>query len=154
MNILANVKSIGLIVLVSILAFLHIKNNQLEIELSEAQRQVHAQLITINGMSAQIAKNKELDERLQQELSNERKKIDAINSDLERDPSRLRITAANCPVPNHAATASVVDAAAAKSAEQLRQNYIRLRREIVTVNTQIKGLQSYIDNLPLECVAK
>lgn len=154
MNILANVKSIGLIVLVSILAFLHIKNNQLEIELSEAQRQVHAQLITINGMNAQIAKNKELDERLQQELNNERKKIDTIDSDIGRDPSRLRITTTNCPVPNHATTASVVDAAPAKSAEQLRQNYIRLRREIITVNTQIKGLQGYISNLPVECVVR
>lgn len=153
MNIIANLKSIALIILVSILAYLYVQNNQLENSLAESQRQAKAQRITIDGMTVQIAKNKELDHNLQQELSNERNKIDAIDNDIKHNPSRLRVTTADCPVSNITTTSSVVDAAAAKSTEKLRQDYIRLRREIVAVNTQIKGLQSYIRNLPIECVA-
>lgn len=154
MNIIANLKSIGLIVLVSVLAYLYVQNNQLETSLANSQRQAKAQSITIVGMTAQIAKNKQLDNNLQQELSSERNKIDVLDNYIERDPSRLRVTTANCPMPNITTTASVVDATAAKSTEKLRQDYIRLRQEIVTVNTQIKGLQGYINNLPIECVTR
>lgn len=151
-------KSIG-IVLIALLVMTvlvqHSKNEVLRVKLNTAEQLVISSQSTIDNMQEQNEKMAQQYVKQQKEYENAQSKISDLERDLLSGSKRLRINATcHSSMPSKSSTASVDDERTAKPTRDAEQNYIRLRQQITLITAQTKGLQSYIESLPKECVAR
>ena len=151
-------KSIG-IVLIALLVMTvlvqHSKNEVLRVKLNTAEQLVISSQSTIDNMQEQNEKMAQQYVKQQKEYENAQSKISDLERDLLSGSKRLRINATcHSSMSSKSSTASVDDERTAKPTRDAEQNYIRLRQQITLITAQTKGLQSYIESLPKECVAR
>lgn len=87
----------------------------------------------------------ELDKQRFQEMSDAKNQIDNLRDQLAAGTKRVLVRA-TCPtaVPAAASTSGVDDGADPALTAHSRQNYLRLREQIVTTEAQLQGLQDYV----------
>lgn len=86
----------------------------------------------------------ELDKQRFQEMSDAKNQIDSLRDQLVAGTKRVLVRA-TCPaVPAAASPTSVDDAGNPEITAAARQDYLRLREQIVTTEAQLQGLQGYV----------
>lgn len=98
---------------------------------------------TINDMQVRQRDVAALDAKYTGELADAKATIDQLERDVATGKRRLQLNA-TCAKSNTATSTGVDDAATAELTPDARQNYFRLREQLVTAEKQILGLQSYI----------
>ncbi|MFV0576035.1 MAG: lysis protein [Vibrio sp.] len=132
------------------------KLNRSNDSLNLAQSSMQDMQKTINEMQAQNKKMADLYVKQQKEYESAQAKIIDLERDLADGTKRLRINA-TCdsePMSAKSSPTGVDDGRTAKLTRDAERNYIRLRKQIVSVTSQVNGLRSYINSLPIECVAR
>lgn len=147
----------GLLLLSAVLGFelryQFAENQTLKAELKQRKTQLKAQLKQVQDMQVQLAKVHRIDKKTIKELSNAKQTIKQLKRDVYVGNKRLRLKAAcSKPVPNIATTASVVNGRTCELNRDAREDYFNLRAELKNATIKIKGLQSYIKALPVQCV--
>lgn len=137
---------IALFAVAAVLGGLVLKSNRdaLLREVDQANTQV-AQLERRAQQATQALQARdELDKQRFQEMSDAKNQIDSLRDQLAVGTKRVLVRA-NCPaVPAPASTASLDDGAEPALTAHARQDYLRLREQIVTTEAQLAGLQDYI----------
>ena len=96
-----------------------------------------------------------LDEKHTKELNHEKRKLEALRSDVRTGRVGLRVNATCTPaagtdVPPAASAASVVDATGPQLTDSAQRDYFTLRAGIETSRQQIEGLQDYVRGVCLK----
>ncbi|MBK5417738.1 lysis protein [Pseudomonas sp. TH31] len=86
----------------------------------------------------------ELDRRFFEEMTNAKNEIDSLRADLAAGTKRLLVRASCQKQVPVAGTSSVDDAADAELTAVAGQDYLRLREQIITTESQLAGLQEYV----------
>lgn len=137
---------IALFAVAAVLGGLVLKSNRdaLLREVDQANTQV-AQLERRAQQATQALQARdELDKQRFQEMSDAKNQIDSLRDQLAVGTKRVLVRA-NCPaVPAPASTASLDDGAEPALTAHARQDYLRLREQIVATEAQLAGLQDYI----------
>jgi len=137
---------IALFAVAAVLGGLVLKSNRdaLLREVDQANTQV-AQLERRAQQATQALQARdELDKQHFQEMSDAKNQIDSLRDQLAVGTKRVLVRA-NCPaVPAPASTASLDDGAEPALTAHARQDYLRLREQIVATEAQLAGLQDYI----------
>lgn len=97
---------------------------------------------TINTMQKQQVSVAALDAKYTQELRNAQDTIDQLSDAVDAGTKRLSVRA-KC-VPQTTGTSSVGDAGTAELDAAARQDYYRLREQMILADKQIRYLQDYI----------
>lgn len=87
----------------------------------------------------------DLDKKNFEEMTNAKNEIDGLRDQLAAGTKRVLVRA-TCPaaVPASASPTSVDDARSPELTADARQDYLRLREQIVTTEAQLAGLQDYV----------
>lgn len=138
---------IALFTVVAVLGGLVLKGNRdaLLREIDEANGRV-AQLEQQAWQATQALQARdELDKQRFQEMSDAKNQIDSLRDQLAAGTKRVLVRA-TCPAAVPAATSPTVvdDAGNPALTANARQDYLRLREQIVTTEAQLQGLQDYI----------
>lgn len=138
---------IALFTVVAVLGGLVLKGNRdaLLREVDEANGRV-AQLEQQARQATQALQARdELDKQRFQEMSDAKNQIDSLRDQLAAGTKRVLVRA-TCPAAVPAATSTTVldDAGNPALTANARQDYLRLREQIVTTEAQLQGLQDYI----------
>lgn len=138
---------IALFTVVAVLGGLVLKGNRdaLLREVDEANGRV-AQLEQQARQATQALQDRdELDKQRFQEMSDAKNQIDSLRDQLAAGTKRVLVRA-TCPAAVPAATGPTVldDAGNPALTANARQDYLRLREQIVTTEAQLQGLQDYI----------
>lgn len=138
---------IALFTVVAVLGGLVLKGNRdaLLREIDEANGKV-AQLERQAQQATQALQARdELDKQRFQEMSDAKNQIDILRDQLSAGTKRVLVRA-TCPaaVPAITSTAGLDDGAEPTLTTSARQDYLRLREQIVTTEAQLAGLQDYI----------
>ena len=114
-------------------------------EINQANAHV-AQLEQQARQAAQALQARDdLDKQRFQEMSDAKNQIDNLRDQLAAGTKRVLVRA-SCPaaVPAATSTTSMDDGAEPALTAHARQDYLRLREQIVTTEAQLAGLQDYI----------
>ena len=137
---------IALFAVAAVLGGLVLKSNRdaLLREVDQANTQV-AQLERRAQQATQALQARdELDKQRFQEMSDAKNQIDTLRDQLAVGTKRVLVRA-SCPaVPAATSTTSLDDGAEPALTAHARQDYLRLREQIVTTEAQLAGLQDYI----------
>ncbi|MQT93075.1 lysis protein [Pseudomonas helleri] len=138
---------IALFAVAAVLGGLVLKSNRdaLLREVDQANTQV-AQLERRAQQATQALQARdELDKQRFQEMSDAKNQIDTLRDQLAVGTKRVLVRA-SCPaaVPAATSTTSMDDGAEPALTAHARQDYLRLREQIVTTEAQLAGLQDYI----------
>ena len=138
---------IALFAVAAVLGGLVLKSNRdaLLREVDQANTQV-AQLERRAQQATQaLQARNELDKQRFQEMSDAKNQIDTLRDQLAVGTKRVLVRA-SCPaaVPAATSTTSMDDGAEPALTAHARQDYLRLREQIVTTEAQLAGLQDYI----------
>ena len=138
---------IALFAVAAVLGGLVLKSNRdaLLREVDQANTQV-AQLERRAQQATQALQARdELDKQRFQEMSDAKNQIDTLRDQLAVGTKRVLVRA-SCPaaVPAATSTTSMDDGAEPALTAHARQDYLRLREQIVTTEAQLQGLQDYI----------
>lgn len=137
---------IALFAVAALLGGLVLKGNRdaLLREIEEANGRV-AQLEHQARQAAQTLNARdELDKQRFQEMSDAKNQIDSLRDQLAVGTKRVLVRA-SCPaVPAATSTTSMDDARNPELTAAARQDYLRLRDQIVTTEAQLAGLQDYV----------
>ena len=112
------------------------KNAELKTSLERQQHEMTRYIDKVKRMQ-------EISDKQTNNLRVANAEIDKLESDLRDNTKRLRIKTV-CPVGK---AASVDDARSAELASDAEQNYLRLRRELETLEAQFLGLREYVNSL-------
>ncbi|MFK3941939.1 lysis protein [Pseudomonas monteilii] len=138
---------IALFTVVAVLGGLVLKGNRdaLLREIDEANGKV-AQLERQAQQATQALQARdELDKQRFQEMSDAKNQIDSLRDQLAAGTKRVLVHA-TCPaaVPAAPGSTSVDDGAEPALTANARQDYLRLREQIVTTEAQLQGLKDYV----------
>lgn len=138
---------IALFTTVALLCGLVLKGNRdaLLLEIDEANGKV-AQLERHAQQATQALQARDdLDKQRFQEMTDAKNQIDTLRDQLATGTKRVHVRA-TCPaaVPAVANPSGVDDAEAPSLTADARQDYLRLREQIVTTEAQLQGLQDYV----------
>lgn len=137
---------IALFAVAALLGGLVLKGNRSALlhEIDEANGRV-AQLEQLARQATQALQARdELDKQRFQEMSDAKNQIDSLRDQLAAGTKRVLVRA-TCPaVPAAASPTSVDDAGNPEITAAARQDYLRLREQIVTTEAQLQGLQDYV----------
>lgn len=138
---------IALFTLVAALGGVLLKRDRdsLRFEIAEARSQV-AQLQRQAQQAAQtLLARDELDKQRFQEMTDAKHEIDGLRDELAAGTKRVLVRA-TCPaaMPAATSTTSLDDGAEPALTATARQDYLRLREQIVTTEAQLQGLQDYV----------
>ena len=138
---------IALFAVAAVLGGLVLKSNRdaLLREVDQANTQV-AQLERRAQQATQALQARdELDKQRFQEMSDAKNQIDTLRDQLAVGTKRVLVRA-SCPaaVPAATSTTSMDDGAEPALTAHARQDYLRLREQIVATEAQLAGLQDYI----------
>jgi len=137
---------IALFTLVAVLGGVLLKRDRdsLRVEIASARSQV-AQLQRQAQQAAQTLLARDvLDKQRFQEMTDAKHEIDGLRDELAAGTKRVLIRA-TCPaVPAATQPSGVDDARDPALTATARQDYLRLREQIVTTEAQLQGLQDYV----------
>lgn len=138
---------IALFAVVAVLGGFVLKSNRdaLLREVDQAKTQV-AQLEQQARQAIQALEARdELDKQRFKEMTDAKNQIDTLRDQLAAGTKRVLVRA-TCPttVPAAASTSSMDDAREPTLTADARQDYLRLRGQIVTTEAQLQGLQDYV----------
>lgn len=104
-----------------------------------------AQLKAANESAVQaLAVRDNLDKKYFEEMTHAKNENDRLRADLASGAKRLLVRAScSKSVPTSAGATGLDDAGAAELTTDARQDYLRLRAQIITTESQLKGLQEY-----------
>lgn len=113
-----------------------------DFEVSMAQ--VVALKAEIESASLALAARDALDKKFFEEMTHAKNENDRLSADLASGAKRVLVRA-SCPksVPTFAGASGLDDAGATELTADARQDYLRLRAQIITTESQLKGLQEY-----------
>lgn len=126
-------------------ALLKRDRDSLRVEIADARSQV-ARLQQQAQQAAQALQARdELDKQRFKEMSDAKNQIDSLRDQLAVGTKRVLVRA-TCPAAMPAATSStgLDDGAEPALTANARQDYLRLREQIVTTEAQLQGLQDYV----------
>ena len=138
---------IALFTVVAVLGGLVLKGNRdaLLREIDQANTQVARLEQQARQATQALQARDDLDKQRFQEMSDAKNQIDSLRDQLAAGTKRVLVRA-TCPatVPAAASTSSMDDAREPALTATARQDYLRLREQIVTTEAQLAGLQDYI----------
>lgn len=138
---------IALFTVVAVLGGLVLKGNRdaLLREIDQANTQVSRLEQQARQATQALQARDDLDKQRFQEMSDAKNQIDSLRDQLAAGTKRVLVRA-TCPatVPAAASTSSMDDAREPALTATARQDYLRLREQIVTTEAQLAGLQDYI----------
>lgn len=138
---------IALFTVVAVLGGLVLKGNRdaLLREIDQANTQVARLEQQARQATQALQARDDLDKQRFQEMSDAKNQIDSLRDQLAARTKRVLVRA-TCPatVPAAASTSSMDDAREPALTATARQDYLRLREQIVTTEAQLAGLQDYI----------
>lgn len=138
---------IALFTLVAVLGGLVLKGNRdaLLREIDQANTQVARLEQQARQATQALQARDDLDKQRFQEMSDAKNQIDSLRDQLAAGTKRVLVRA-TCPatVPAAASTSSMDDAREPALTATARQDYLRLREQIVTTEAQLQGLQEYV----------
>lgn len=99
----------------------------------------------IESASQALAARDALDKKYFEEMAHAKNENDRLSADLANGAKRVLVRA-NCPksMPTAAGATGVDDAREPELTTVARQDYLRLRDQIITTEGQLKGLQEYV----------
>lgn len=119
--------------------------NSLQIEIADARSQVTRLQQQAQQAAQALQARDELDKQRFKEMSDAKNQIDSLRDELAAGAKRMLVRA-TCPAAMPAATSptSLDDGAEPELTATARQDYLRLREQIVTTEAQLAGLQEYV----------
>lgn len=140
------------IVILSLLGYIYYLNNRLEntkAKLELANQNISSLNHYIDKTNQQLKAIQQLDKDYQEKLTHAQIENDKLRDSIANGTKRLYVKA-NYPMSANTAASSKPNAATAQLTGNARQDYLRLRLEIVQTREQILGLQSYIKEVCLK----
>lgn len=137
---------IAMFTVVAVLSGLVLKNNRdgLLREINEANSRVTQLERQAQQADQALQARDELDKQRFQEMSDAKNQIDNLRDQLAAGTKRVLVRA-TCPaVQPSTGTTGVDDAREPALTANARQDYLRLREQIVTTEAQLQGLQDYV----------
>lgn len=138
---------IALFTLVAALGGVLLKRDRdsLRVEIDDARSQVASLQMQVQQASQALRARDELDKKRFQEMTDAKQEIDGLRGELAAGTKRVLVRA-TCPATMPAATSptSLDDGAEPELTTTARQDYLRLREQIVTTEAQLAGLQEYV----------
>lgn len=138
---------IALFTVVAVLGGLVLKGNRdaLLREIDQANTQVARLEQQARQATQALQARDDLDKQRFQEMSDAKNQIDSLRDQLAAGTKRVLVRATcQATVPAAASTSSMDDAREPALTATARQDYLRLREQIVTTEAQLAGLQDYI----------
>lgn len=114
--------------------------------LSDAKKQLNEAVSANQQLREKNDKLNELDRKNTEALKNAREENDRLAAAVDAGNQRVYVKAI-CP---KSTAASVVDGSAAELDPVARQDYFRLRKQMVEVRQQVLGLQDYVRDVCLK----
>lgn len=113
-------------------------------ELGISSAQIVRLKADIESAGLALAARDELDKKYFEEMTHAKNENDRLSADLASGAKRVLVRA-SCPksVPIFAGASGLDDAGATELTADARQDYLRLRAQIITTESQLKGLQEY-----------
>lgn len=138
---------IGLFALAALLGGLYLKTDRdrLTRELNTSTEKVsRLEAEALSAHETLVARD-ELDRKYFEELTHAKNENEKLRADIATGARRLLVRA-SCPkqLPALAGTTSVDDATRPELTADARQDYLRLRDQIITTESQLTGLQEYV----------
>ncbi len=138
---------IALFTVVAVLGGFVLKNNRdaLLREIDQANTQVARLEQQARQATLALQARDDLDKQRFKEMSDAKNQIDSLRDQLAAGTKRVLVHA-TCPtaVPAAASTTGLDDGAEPTLTASARQDYLRLREQIVTTEAQLAGLQDYV----------
>lgn len=137
---------IAMFTVVAVLSGLVLKNNRdgLLREINEANSRVTQLERQAQQADQALQARDEFDKQRFQEMSDAKNQIDNLRDQLAAGTKRVLVRA-TCPaVQPSTGTTGVDDAREPALTANARQDYLRLREQIVTTEAQLQGLQDYV----------
>lgn len=137
---------IALFTVVAVLSGLVLKNNRdgLLREINEANSRVTQLERQAQQADQALQARDELDKQRFREMSDAKNQIDTLRDQLAVGTKRVLVRATCSAVPAAPGPTSVDDGAEPALTANARQDYLRLREQIVTTEAQLQGLQDYV----------
>ena len=134
----------ALAALISLLAIKH-ERDQLVSDLAASSAEVQQLKAQAETARLAVLARDDLDKKNFEEMTNAKNQIEDLRDQLAAGTKRVLVRA-TCPatVPAAASTSSMDDAREPALSATARQDYLRLREQIVTTEAQLAGLQDYI----------
>lgn len=114
--------------------------------LSDAKKQLNEAVSENQQLRDKVDKVTELDRKNTEALKNAREENDRLSAAVNAGNKRVYVKA-SCPKPT---TASVGNATAAELDRESRQDYFRLRQQLIDVRQQVLVLQDYVRDVCLK----
>lgn len=114
--------------------------------LSDAKKQLNEAVSANQRLRDKVDKVTELDRKNTEALKNAREENDRLNAAVNAGNKRVYVKA-SCPKPT---TSSVGNAGTAELDPVARQDYFRLRRQLIDVRQQVLVLQDYVRGVCLK----
>ena len=133
----------ALAALIVLLAMKH-ERDQLVSDLAASSAEVVQLKAQAESARLAVLARDDLDKKNFEEMTNAKNEIESLRDQLVVGTKRVLVRA-TCPaVPAAASPTSVDDARNPEITAAARQDYLRLREQIVTTEAQLQGLQDYI----------
>jgi len=142
MNRFLVLTAIALLCLLATLLYQNQGLRQVRDQLKKTNGQLSGQLTWQNSMQRVVA---DIDASRTKELDRAKDEIKALEHDVTTGRRRLRISATCQPT----ATSGMANATGARLTDAAQRDYFTLRARIATANSQIAGLQDYINRICL-----
>lgn len=114
--------------------------------LSDAKKQLNEAVSANQQLRQKNDSLSELDRKNTEALNNAREENDRLAAAVDNGNKRVYVKA-SCPKPT---SASVVNGSAAELDRIARQDYFRLRKQMIEVRQQVVGLQDYVRDVCLK----
>lgn len=137
---------IALFTLVAALGGVLLKRDRdaLQTEITEARSQVTYLLQQAQHAAQALQARDDLDKQRFQEMSDAKNQIDSLRDQLAAGTKRVLVRAICPAVPAATQSTGVDDARDPALTAAARQDYLRIREQIVTTEAQLAGLQGYV----------
>ncbi|MCS4061728.1 lysis protein [Pseudomonas putida] len=138
---------IALFTLVAVLGSVLLKwdRDSLQFEIAESRNEVDRLQLQAQQAAQALQARDDLDKQRFQEMSDAKNQIDNLRDQLAAGTKRVLVRA-TCPatVPTAASSTGLDNARDPTLTVTARQDYLRLREQIVTTEAQLQGLQDYV----------
>lgn len=124
----------------------YLKASQYNVRLEQQVEQANRQIAIQQEQQQKVAA---LDQQLTKELTHEKSRIALLEQRVRTGQRRLQLRALCPSVASDTSAASLAHAAPARLTDAAERDYFRLRRSIILIQSQVRGLQAYIRQLPV-----
>ena len=135
--------------LLSVIVYLKSRGDSLALELEVSQAEVSGLKESIEKTRLAMVARDEVDAKFTQELTDAKQENDRLRADVAAGSRRVLVRA-SCPsVSTTSSSSSVDDGAEPALTADAREDYFRLRDQIVRTEKQLAGLQEYVGRVCL-----